>query len=137
MMAEQKEIREIVIEEKVMKEAKITNENIKNPELLMRLFEQRCNMVTKLAASQPVIYFKEAGSLITFGHLRMNKTGLGTFYIETIADYDMSNLSPLIMTIPRKNHNVNKFTVSNVEALDQACDWICTLISDDKIYLGK
>lgn len=137
MTSEQKETREIIIKEKVLKEAKITEENIKDPDLLMRLFEQRCDMVTKLAASQPVIYFKEAKSLITFGHLRMNKTGLGTFYVETVADYNMSELSPLIMTIPKKNHNVNKFTISNVEALDQACDWICTLISEEKIYLGK
>lgn len=137
MTAEQKETKEIVIKEKIMEEAKITSENIKNTELLMRLFEQRCSIITKLAASQPVIYFKEVGSLITFGHLRMNKTGLGTFYIETINDYNMSELSPLIMTIPKNNYNLNKFTISSVEALDQACDWICTLIEEEKIYLGK
>jgi len=126
----------IVFERRYVKKVVVNEDNIRDPETLSEVIEQKCDIITKKSVNRPWLYLKESSTLKTIGGVRINKNTIGTFYLDTKVNYVLSETMVGVVSKVNENYVSNKITAEDIPALESVCDLINELMKDDKMFIG-
>ncbi|PEN61594.1 hypothetical protein [Bacillus wiedmannii] len=131
------QIETMTFERKRVETITVTSENIKDPKMLAKVLEQKCDIVTKKSANRPWLYLKDSDTLKTIGGVRLNKNSIGTFYIDTNLKHSLSDTMFGVVSKETKNFISNRIIVNDLQSLDKICNLIIELMEAGKLYTGK
>ncbi|PHE70525.1 hypothetical protein [Bacillus wiedmannii] len=131
------QIETMTFERKRVETITVTSENIKDPKMLSKVLEQKCDIVTKKSANRPWLYLKDSDTLKTIGGVRLNKNSIGTFYIDTNLKHSLSETMFGVVSKETKNFISNRIIVNDLQSLDKICNLINELMEAGKLYTGK
>lgn len=124
----------VTFEKKVTNTLTITNENIKQYEVLESVIRQECNIATKKSPNRPWIYLKDINTLKTFGGLRMNKNTIGTLYIDTIKGLFLEDEFFGVTSRDTKDYVSNKIVINDLKGLKKMIKLINELKGKNVLY---
>ncbi|MDG0860347.1 hypothetical protein [Staphylococcus equorum] len=127
----------MTFEKKTIDTLTVTNQSIKEHEVLSAVLEQECDIATKKSPNRPWLYLKDKKNLKTFGGIRMNKNSIGTFYINTKFSTILEDTLFGVISKTKEEYISNKIAINDLKGLKKMIALINNLNDENQLYEGK